>query len=199
MVTKHRRQLKVIMVGDSGVGKTCIVRRLLDDVYISATQATIGAAYQTRVINGVLLQIWDTAGQERYRSIVPIYFRNAHAVFLVYDSTQPNLETLRGWYSQLNAQNIPTVRTVYVLANKTDVSGSVDNPGVVAIELFCLEHAIAHFSVSARTGDGVLGVFKKLTSLYCGDSQTLAATNRVVALQTIPGIAAGRSDMCFCG
>lgn len=86
---------KVVLVGNAGVGKTCLVRRFTQGLFPKGQGATIGVDFMIKTVevegkNGrelVKLQIWDTAGQERFRSITQSYYRSAHALILVYDIT----------------------------------------------------------------------------------------------------------------
>jgi len=93
---------KIVLVGNAGVGKTCLVRRFTQGVFPGGQGATIGVDFmiKTLLINGVKvkLQIWDTAGQERFRSITQSYYRSAHCLMLVYDiSSQPSFDSLSQW------------------------------------------------------------------------------------------------------
>jgi Ras-related protein Rab-5C len=77
---------KVVILGDSGVGKTCLVNRLVFNMYINYTNPTIGAAFASyRVNDDFIYEIWDTAGQERFHSLLPMYLRNADIIFIVID------------------------------------------------------------------------------------------------------------------
>jgi small GTP-binding protein len=88
---------KFIIVGSSGVGKTSILKRLVEDSFSEDSLATIGVEFESTVImvdsQKVKLQIWDTAGQERFRSIAKAYYRNAVGVIVVYDLTDPSPST----------------------------------------------------------------------------------------------------------
>lgn len=89
---------KIVLVGDKSVGKTCLVKRYTDNQFSLETQSTIGAQFCSKLIEimplpsieekvKVKLQIWDTAGEEKFRSITPMYYKNAAAVILIYDIT----------------------------------------------------------------------------------------------------------------
>ena len=77
---------KVVILGDSGVGKTCLVNRLVFNRYINYTNPTIGAAFASYKVNDdFIYEIWDTAGQERFHSLLPMYLRHADIIFIVID------------------------------------------------------------------------------------------------------------------
>mmetsp|Transcript_34728 Transcript_34728/g.87317 ORF Transcript_34728/g.87317 Transcript_34728/m.87317 type:complete len:112 (-) Transcript_34728:598-933(-) len=93
---------KVVIIGDTCVGKTCIARRFVSGQCEMQTGSTIGASFLTKRLYvddvKMKLQIWDTAGQERFRSMVPMYYRGASAALLVYDVTEPeSFESIKDW------------------------------------------------------------------------------------------------------
>ncbi|KAI5632037.1 ras family domain-containing protein [Phthorimaea operculella] len=97
---------KVVLVGNAGVGKTCLVRRFTQGLFPPGQGATIGVDFMIKTVEvdgeKVKLQIWDTAGQERFRSITQSYYRSAHALILVYDiSCQPTFDCLPDWLREI--------------------------------------------------------------------------------------------------
>jgi small GTP-binding protein len=97
---------KIVIIGDSGVGKTSFMYRLIKDTYYEITNSTIGAAYFKEHINykdkTFILDYWDTAGQERFRALLPIYFRGVNILLIVIDSTQDIKDQLERWISYYN-------------------------------------------------------------------------------------------------
>ena len=89
---EHDHMFKLIIIGSTGVGKSCLMRRVMNDDFKSEHQVTIGVefgSYGIRVDNKMLkMQIWDTAGQESYKSVTRVFYRGAHFVFLTYDITR---------------------------------------------------------------------------------------------------------------
>lgn len=97
----NEKKFKIVIIGDTGVGKTCIINRLITDQFNDQRCSTIGAAFYTQKIeykeNNFSLDFWDTAGQERFRSILPIYFRNVDILIIVIDVTSDIKTQLQHW------------------------------------------------------------------------------------------------------
>jgi small GTP-binding protein len=158
--------LKVVVVGAGGVGKTSIVRRLVQGNYAERRSATMGADCYTytQMIKGqiVRLQIWDTVGQERFRSIGRSYFRNAAGAMLVYDvPSMDSFEQLEGWLADLREHCLENAY-VLVVGTKLDLvtDGRADRQSVYD---FCLRHHLSPIETSALNGDGVNAAFRRLT------------------------------------
>jgi len=126
----HRKKvlLKVIILGDSGVGKTSLMNRYVNQRYSEQYKATIGADFLTKEVmiddKLVTLQIWDTAGQERFQSLGVAFYRGADACILVYDITNPkSFESLDNWRDEFLEQASPRDQENFpfvVLGNKVD-------------------------------------------------------------------------------
>jgi small GTP-binding protein len=86
------REIKLVIIGDSGVGKSSLVLRFVTQSFKPFSESTIGASFMSKVIEldgqTVKVQIWDTAGQEKYKSLAPMYYRGAAAAIVVYDITR---------------------------------------------------------------------------------------------------------------
>lgn len=96
-------EFKIVLLGDRGVGKTCLVLRFIEGLYNSRQQSTIGAFFLTKKIvtnagDACKIQIWDTAGQERFRAMAPMYYRNAAAAIVCFDVTdESTFSTMMDW------------------------------------------------------------------------------------------------------
>ncbi|KAM9596799.1 ras-related protein Rab-37 isoform 2-T2 [Trichechus inunguis] len=99
---------KVMLLGDSGVGKSCFLLRFKDGAFLSGTFiATVGIDFRNKVVTvdgvRVKLQIWDTAGQERFRSVTHAYYRDAQALLLLYDITnKSSFDNIRAWLTEIH-------------------------------------------------------------------------------------------------
>jgi len=118
-------QIKLLMIGDSGVGKTCLLLRYANDSFSPTFITTIGIDFKIKNIDidgtKIKLQIWDTAGQERFRTITTSYFRGAQGILLVYDVTdRRSFESIRNWISQIQQHADIHVNKILV-GNKCDM------------------------------------------------------------------------------
>ena len=111
-------QIKLLMIGDSGVGKTCLLLRYANDSFSPTFITTIGIDFKIKNVDidgtRIKLQIWDTAGQERFRTITTSYFRGAQGILLVYDITNKwSFEGISRWLKEVeqHAPGIPKVKS----------------------------------------------------------------------------------------
>ncbi|KAL3051075.1 ras-related protein Rab-26 [Gymnodraco acuticeps] len=118
---------KVMLVGDSGVGKTCLLVRFKDGAFLAGSFiSTVGIDFRNKVMNidavKVKLQIWDTAGQERFRSVTHAYYRDANALLLLYDVTnKASFDNIRAWLTEIHEYAQQDV-VIMLLGNKVDSS-----------------------------------------------------------------------------
>ena len=141
------------MIGDSGVGKTCVLFRFSEDAFNSTFISTIGIDFKIRTIEldgkKIKLQIWDTAGQERFRTITTAYYRGAMGIMLVYDITnEKSFENIRNWIRNIEEHASQDVEKM-VLGNKCDMT---DRRMVSKErgEKLAIEHGIKFMETSAK-------------------------------------------------
>ena len=118
--------LKILTIGESAVGKTCILLRFTDDKFLINHITTIGIDFKAKEINcdekKVKLKIWDTAGQERFRNITKQYYKGADGILLVYDITDRNsFEKVRDWMKQIQENTQRDSISVVLIGNKCDL------------------------------------------------------------------------------
>ncbi|KAH8120693.1 rab-type small GTP-binding protein [Phellopilus nigrolimitatus] len=116
--------IKLLLIGDSGVGKSCLLTRFCDDTWTPSFITTIGIDFKIRTIEldgkRIKLQIWDTAGQERFRTITTAYYRGAMGILLVYDVTDPkSFENIDTWFANVEQHASDGVDKILV-GNKSD-------------------------------------------------------------------------------
>ncbi|XP_061090951.1 ras-related protein Rab-33B-like isoform X2 [Conger conger] len=121
------RIFKIIVIGDSNVGKTCLSYRFCGGRFLKNPEATIGVDFRERTvdIDGENIKIWDTAGQERFRkSMVEHYYRNVHAIIFVYDITKlSSFESLPEWIEECGRHSVPPMVPRILVGNKCDLKG----------------------------------------------------------------------------
>ncbi|XP_069484918.1 ras-related protein Rab-19 [Ambystoma mexicanum] len=116
---------KIILIGDSNVGKTCVVQRFKSGLYSEKQHNTIGVDFTVRsmVIEGkrVKIQVWDTAGQERFRTITQSYYRSAHGAIIAYDITGPkSFESVPHWIHEVEKYGAANI-VLMLIGNKSDL------------------------------------------------------------------------------
>eukprot|EP00824_Muranothrix_gubernata_P021535 TRINITY_DN4692_c0_g1_i1.p1 TRINITY_DN4692_c0_g1~~TRINITY_DN4692_c0_g1_i1.p1 ORF type:complete len:279 (+),score=56.28 TRINITY_DN4692_c0_g1_i1:87-839(+) len=201
--------VKLVVLGDAGVGKTCIVLRYTQGTFSADTQHTVGAFFLTKkmVMDNcrVKLQIWDTAGQERFRGMAPMYYRGAAAAVLVYDITQrESFKRVRGWVEELR-QNIEEETVLAITGNKADLASMravswreaqeyADSVGALLTE------------TSAKEDTGIDDMFKEIARKLIKQQETRTQSNLNTreappgtegARVSVVGAAENKTKCCF--
>ncbi|CAD8192327.1 unnamed protein product [Paramecium pentaurelia] len=158
---------KIILIGDSGVGKTNILQRFLKNEFILDSKPTIGVEFSTKTINvqnkTVKCQIWDTAGQERYRAITNAYYRGAVGAFVCYDVTREiTFRNTEKWLSEIK-EYAPKNIVIMMIGNKIDQTNNRIVRSGEAAKL-CEQHKIGYIETSAQNGQNVEEAFSNLVS-----------------------------------
>lgn len=151
--------VKTVIIGDSGVGKTCILTRFTRDFFDETSQPTLGVEFLAKIVetqkHRIELQLWDTAGQELFRSVTRGYYRGSAIAYLVFDITQrQTFDNLEKWQADIKEVALPNVITV-LIGNKSDLAAEKRQVSTEEIEAFAKDHKMEYFEVSAKTGENV--------------------------------------------
>ncbi|OHT11725.1 small GTP-binding protein [Tritrichomonas foetus] len=158
---------KVVMLGNSGVGKTSIVLQLKEKVFKRMVTPTVGSGVNVKEIQtskGIIpLKIWDTAGEERYRSFTGLYSQDAIAAIIVFDVTeQSTFDSINEWVAEFR-KNALANAIIYLAGNKTDLLDQREISFDQANE-FAQNNSMKYFEVSAKTGENVELLFQELAT-----------------------------------
>ncbi|RZC91476.1 hypothetical protein C5167_027538 [Papaver somniferum] len=161
---------KVVVIGDSAVGKTQILSRFPKNEFCFDSKSTIGVEFQTRTIaindKVIKAQIWDTAGQERYRAVTSAYYRGALGAMLVYDITKrQSFDNIARWVDELLTHADKSI-VIMLIGNKADLSDRREVPTEDAVE-YAQQKGLFFSETSALKGDNVeKAFFKVLEEIY---------------------------------
>ena len=155
--------IKIIVVGNTRVGKSSILTRFVKGLFTQNLESTIGAAFLIKSIlldkQQITFHLWDTAGQEQYRSLAPMYYRSATNTLLVYDITSKmSLDDLEYWVSDIK-EKAPHSMNFFVVGNKEDLNNNREVTQENAKSLSERLGAIYCSEISAKTGKGVNELF----------------------------------------
>ncbi|TVU07604.1 hypothetical protein EJB05_40968, partial [Eragrostis curvula] len=155
---------KIVVIGDSAVGKTQLLSRFTRDEFCFDSKSTIGIEFQTRTVHidrkRIKAQIWDTAGQERYRAVTSAYYRGALGAMLVYDITKRHtFEHVARWVDELRAHADKSI-VVMLIGNKSDLSGRAVSTDEASA--FAEEQGLFFSEASALSGENVERAFLRL-------------------------------------
>jgi small GTP-binding protein len=192
------RKEKVVLVGTHASGKTSLVQRFVQGTFSRDCPMTVGAAYVAKLVTvgerAVQLEIWDTAGSEKYRSLTPLYYRDARAAIVVFDLTRPEtFAEAAAWAGELREKTGSLV-TMAAAANKADL---VAERRVTAVEVeeFRFQNQLDFVAeTSALSGCGVAELFAQLAADLL--AQAPAAPDDVADIAEPEQPAAGGADCC---
>lgn len=181
---------KVVVLGSQGVGKTSMVVRYIGKMFSHHISPTIGASFFTCKLNiedtKVKLQVWDTAGQERFRSMAPMYYRNANAAILVFDITQYfTFTSIKSWVKEIQ-RNVEEPIVLCIVGNKTDLEPQRKVPKEEA-QVYAESIGATYFEASALHDQGIEQIFLKVgMGLINLSKDALVTSLRVYDSETTP-------------
>ncbi|XP_060529260.1 ras-related protein Rab-3 isoform X1 [Cylas formicarius] len=161
---------KLLIIGNSSVGKTSFLFRYADDSFTSAFVSTVGIDFKVKTVfrhdKRVKLQIWDTAGQERYRTITTAYYRGAMGFILMYDITnEESFNSVQDWVTQIKTYSWDNAQVILV-GNKCDM----EDERVISFERgkqLAEQLGVEFFETSAKENINVKAVFERLVDIIC--------------------------------
>ncbi|EKG04844.1 hypothetical protein TCSYLVIO_004099 [Trypanosoma cruzi] len=207
-MSQHHYVFKYIIIGDSGVGKSCLLLQFTDKRFEPLHDLTIGVEFGARVVTiqqkNVKLQIWDTAGQESFRSITRSYYRGACGALLVYDVTRRETFThLQTWLEDAKA-NANTAIVIMLIGNKCDLEAKRQVSREEG-ESFARKNNLVFMETSAKTAQNVDDAFMKTAMMIYENVQSGVVDLSVVSGKPSPAAAAvtpaargGSSNQCLC-
>eukprot|EP00466_Bigelowiella_natans_P015533 jgi/Bigna1/51880/estExt_Genewise1Plus.C_40013 len=183
---------KIVLIGDSGVGKTSLLSRYVDDVFSTSFVSTIGVDFKAKAVKvkgrNLKLMIWDTAGQERFRTITSSYYRGARGIMVVYDVTVPSsFDRVTKWIEE--ACKFVDGVAFAIVGNKADLDRKVSTEE--GKELAQNQHSL-YFETSANTGANVDEAFASLV-------EEILKTSRGLEIdESVRRLAPSTTDTCRC-
>ena len=201
-IGQYDLSFKLIIVGDSGVGKSCLTLKAIKNYFENLYAPTIGFEFLSLNIKfegqTIKLQIWDTCGQEAYRSLINSFYRNASLAIIVYSIDNKNsFENLETWLNEIKSQSNPDIKII-LIGNKVDLEDLRKVPKEKG-ESFCNSHKLSLFmETSAKTGFNAQNVFMKAgTILYeehLKNKDRISRPGSILSVPYIPGVSDPMTD-----
>merc|ERR1712093_692592 len=182
-------QFKLVLLGDSAVGKSSLVLRFVRGQFFEYQESTIGAAFLTQNVSlndyTVKFEIWDTAGQERYHSLAPMYYRGAAAAVVVYDITNADsFSRAKSWVKELQRQGSPNI-VIALAGNKCDLASKRKVEASEASE-YAKDNGLFFMETSAKTALNVEELFKAIAKKLPKDPYREPTANPGVNIDDSP-------------
>ena len=156
---------KIVITGDSGIGKSCLMQRFCDNTYYDCNRSTIGADFRSKDVsipgnNTVRLQIWDTAGQETFRALTQSYYRGAKGIIVAFDiNNRTSFEHAADHWLQEAYKNCGNTATIILVSTKSDLKKMVSREDIISL---CERHKLTYLESSARESHNVEKTFAVL-------------------------------------
>jgi small GTP-binding protein len=197
-------QFKLVLLGESAVGKSSLVLRFVKGQFLDYQESTIGAAFLTQTVclndTTVKFEIWDTAGQERYHSLAPMYYRGAQAAIVVYDITSyDSFDRAKKWVKELQRQGNPNI-VIALAGNKVDLA-SKRTVEIEESQAYAEENGILFMETSAKTAANVNELFVAIAKKLPKTQPPRPTTGRGIPVTDAPppsGTKGGKSGGGCC-
>jgi len=187
---------KLVLLGNTNVGKSAILLRYVSHEFLPAPVPTVGASFTTKRLpqtdgSVIKLELWDTAGQERYRSLIPMYYKDATAAIVVFDvSSADSFHGAKEWVQEVKINSNPDT-LIHLVANKIDLERAVPQEEASS---FAQENDLALYEMSAKTGEGVVEAFAEIANQLYSVAQTPKSS---LSLKTYKEQSSGGSKCCW--
>ena len=185
MSSESSDTFKILTIGESGVGKTCILRRFVENKFLKSHLATIGIDFRTKAVKvygkAIKLKIWDTAGQERYHNITNQIFKGSDGIILVFDvNDDVSFAKIKDWIEQIKSNVSQDEISLILIGNKCDIAERViskEKGQEMANDL-----KIDYYETSALNGTGINEAFEELTKLILKRKNIINSEGRTISL-----------------
>jgi Ras-related protein Rab-1A len=204
-INEYDYLFKLIIIGDSGIGKSSLLNRFADNIYTDSYISTIGVDFKIRTleVDGrvIKLQIWDTAGQERFRTITSSYYRGAHGIMLVFDITNPDtFQNLTQWLKEVDNYAKEDVRKILV-GTKSDLADKRKVAYADAVE-YAKDNGMDYVETSSKTASNVEFAFIDLAGslklAYKGSTDMKHSHTEVIIPRADSGWSSSGKSGCGC-
>ena len=168
----NEESIKVVLIGESGVGKTSIIAQFTKGIFNQDVMSTNGATFSTKKKDfkdekkTLSFEIWDTAGQEKYRSLAKMFFKDAAVALLVYDiTTKKSFDEIKSYWMNLVKENGPKKVIMYIVGNKNDL---IEQQQVKEEEVreYATNQKVSIWFTSAKTSNGIDELFEEIGKKY---------------------------------
>jgi small GTP-binding protein len=177
-------EAKIVLLGDSGVGKSSIAMRYVNNTFSDAFEVTIGGGYLQQLVrlrdgSTIKMDIWDTGGQERFRSLLQMYYRDAQAALITYDvSSERSFEACEYWVNELREREENCM--LFLVGNKIDIPVPERKIDPKKVEAFAQKHNMIWVETSAKTGENINKLFEKVAQEIISVKSQSAAPAKIL-------------------
>ena len=178
----YDHEIKLVLVGDSNVGKTAMIKRYINNCYKDEHMSTVGIDFYVKYVNiegeKIKINLWDTAGQERFKTVTSAIYRKADGVVLVYDlSNQDSFNNILTWYEEAKAV---CDCSFILVGNKSDLNNDLKVVKLEDANLLCEKLNVSLIETSSKTGLNIDLLFDKITNLSLKNKEHIVHNNKQI-------------------